>query len=106
MWDENFDLCRIPADRVSEFEDLGRCAGEILIALADLVEPGRPENDLCKAFLRLLRKAKASSALEDIAGFPNPMSISTGSTICRGVPDPDCAFVNGDVVKIDIAIKR
>lgn len=84
--------------------------GRILAAVLDKVkhqaEPGVSTLELAEVAQREIEKSGAESAFLGFKGFPGVICISVNEEVVHGIPSASRILKTGDLVKIDIGIKR
>jgi methionyl aminopeptidase len=94
------------AREIDAMREVGRLAGESLMAVAELIRPGVTTNEL-NAFVHedTLKKGAKPAPLNyrngDSPPFPKSICTSINEVVCHGIPSPR-PLREGDIVNVDI----
>jgi methionyl aminopeptidase len=80
----------------------GRCAAEILDVLAPHVVPGVTTQEIDDIVFAEMRARGAIPATLGYRGYTRSCCTSINHVVCHGIPSPDRALKDGDIVNIDV----
>jgi len=83
-----------------------RLLREILWELARRVEPGVTTGELDRLAERLIRASGAVPAFKGYQGYPKTLCASVNEEIVHGIPSDERALKEGDLVSLDLGLKR
>lgn len=83
-----------------------RLLREILWELARRVEPGVTTGELDRLAERLIRVSGAVPAFKGYQGYPKTLCASVNEEIVHGIPSDERALKEGDLVSLDLGLKR
>lgn len=89
------------------YRETGRIAAEILSILKDHVKPGVDTYTIAKYAEELI--VKKYDAIPSSIGqydFKFALNSSINNVICHGVPSKDDVLKNGDIVNLDLTVKK
>lgn len=95
------------ADEIQLYRDTCRIAAEILTTLKEHVKPGVDTYTLAKLAEELI--IKKYDAIPSSIGqydFKFALNSSINQVICHGVPSKDDILKNGDIVNLDLTVKK
>lgn len=85
----------------------GAVIGALFAELRDRIEPGLSTGELdriCEDFI--VSHDGATPAFKGLYGFPGAVCISVNDEIVHGIPSPDRILDEGDIVSVDVGVKR
>lgn len=80
----------------------GRCAGELLDYLEELVKPGITTLEINDIAHEWQVKRGAIPAPLNYKGFPKSLCTSVNEVICHGIPNAKQKLKDGDIINIDV----
>lgn len=100
--------CKIPIKSKQEIEmmrEAGKVASDVLQQTAAFIEAGKTTREVDVFALELMEKLKVKSAFHRYRDFPGYTCISMNEEVVHGIGG-DRVIVDGDLVKLDVGIKR
>lgn len=89
------------------YRETGKIAGEILTILKDHVKVGADTYSIAKYAEELIvEKYKAIPSSIGQYGFKFALNSSINNVICHGVPSKDDILKDGDIINLDITVKK
>ena len=100
-------------EEIEKMRTAGRLAAEVLEMLTPRVHVGVSTGELdkiCHEYIVNIQKAIPAplnyGATPERAGFPKSCCISVNEVICHGIPDDKKMLKDGDIVNIDVTVKK
>lgn len=87
-------------------QENGRILSVILNKVKHQAKPGVSTMDLAEYALEEMTKEKCKPAFLGYKGFPGAICVSVNEEVVHGIPMKNKILLNGDLVKIDIGIKK
>lgn len=89
------------------YRETGRIAAEILTTLKDMVEPGVDTFSMAKHAEELIvKKYQAIPSSIGQYDFKFALNSSINDVVCHGVPSKEDVLKDGDIVNLDITVKK
>ena len=83
----------------------GRVVAEVLEAMSERVRPGITTGELDAIAEEIIRShAGARPAFKGYGGFPASICASVNEEVVHGIPSPDRALAEGDIIGIDVGV--
>jgi methionyl aminopeptidase len=92
-------------DQIEIMQANGTIVVECFAFARDFIRPGRTRRELDGEIERLILERGGKPAFKGFHGYPAATCISVNEEVVHGIPD-DRAFVEGDVVGLDIGVFR
>ncbi|MDH4038629.1 MAG: type I methionyl aminopeptidase [Candidatus Krumholzibacteria bacterium] len=92
-------------DQIEIMQANGTIVVECFAFARDFIRPGRTRRELDAEIERLILERGGKPAFKGFHGYPASTCISVNEEVVHGIPD-DRAFVEGDVVGLDIGVFR
>lgn len=80
----------------------GKLAGEVLAALAVLVEPGITTLEIDNEAEKLIRNAGAVPTFKGYRGYPASVCCSVNEEVVHGIPSKNKKLKEGDIISLDL----
>jgi methionyl aminopeptidase len=96
--------CRSQVE-IERMRTANQLVADVLADLAAEVAPGVTTADLDRRAERLVRDAGAEPAFKGYRGFPATLCASVNEEVVHGIPSPQRALREGDIVSLDIGVK-
>jgi methionyl aminopeptidase len=90
---------------LAQMREAGRIVAEALALVESLLQPGVSTLELDSRVEDLIRSRGGVPAFKGYRGFPGSICASVNEEVVHGIPS-DRVLVEGDVVKIDIGVKK
>ncbi|MFZ5950883.1 MAG: type I methionyl aminopeptidase [Candidatus Rifleibacteriota bacterium] len=87
-------------------QENGRILSVILTKVKHQAKPGVSTMDLADYALELMEQEKCRPAFLGYRGFPGTICVSVNEEVVHGIPQKNRLLQTGDLVKIDIGIKK
>jgi methionyl aminopeptidase len=95
------------AEEISFYRETGRIAGEILMTLRDHVKVGADTHSIAKIAEELIvDKYLAIPSSIGQYDFKFALNSSINNVICHGVPSKDDVLKDGDIINLDLTVKK
>lgn len=91
-------------DEIERIRAAGQVVHEVLQALAAAARPGVTTLELDKLAEALTRRRGAEPAFLGYHGYPASLCISVNDEVVHGIPSPDRALAQGDLVSLDFGV--
>lgn len=83
----------------------GRVVAEVLEAMSERVRPGITTGELDAVAEEIIRSyTGARPAFKGYGGFPASICASVNEEVVHGIPSPDRALIEGDIIGIDVGV--
>ena len=93
-------------DEVEEIRQSARIVGKCLLMLAREVAPGVSTLELDRLAEEFIRDQGGEPAFKGYRGYPASICASINEEVVHGIPNAKRALREGDVVSLDIGVKR
>ena len=93
-------------DEVEEIRQSARIVGKCLLMLAREVAPGVTTLELDRLAEEFIRDQGGEPAFKGYRGYPASICASINEEVVHGIPNAKRALREGDVVSLDIGVKR
>jgi len=91
---------------ISKIRESGRILKEIFSLISSRVMPGVSTLDLDREAEELIRSLNAEPAFKGYKGYPASICASVNEVVVHGVPDEDIVLNDGDIISIDIGVRK
>lgn len=86
---------------IDAMREVGRMAGETLVLVAEMLEPGITTEDINTFVHEDTIRRGAIPAPLDYKGFPKSVCTSINEVVCHGIPGPQ-KLKKGDIINVDV----
>jgi methionyl aminopeptidase len=91
---------------ILKMEKVCRLAAETLQMASRIIRPGITTQDINDAVHEYTLSLGCQSAPLNYHGFPKSVCTSVNDVVCHGVPRPDEVLMPGDVLNVDVTLKK
>jgi methionyl aminopeptidase len=97
-------VCKSPAE-IERMRAANLLVADVLAHLASMVAPGVTTWDLDVEAEKRVREAGAEPAFKGYRGYPCTLCASVNEEVVHGIPSPQRALAEGDVISLDMGVK-
>jgi methionyl aminopeptidase len=97
-------VCRSAAE-IDAMRAANQLVASVLTELEAAVAPGVTTGDLDRLAEKLVRAGGAVPAFKGYRGFPATLCASINDEVIHGIPSPDRALRDGDIISLDVGVK-
>ncbi len=93
-------------EEIKKIAESNRINYQALMMLKDYIKPGISTKQLDNLAEDYIRSMDAEPAFKGYKGFPATICASTNSEIVHGIPSKDRVLKQGDIISIDVGVKK
>lgn len=91
---------------IREIKDSGKVLKDIFVWLKENINEGMSTGLIDKEIEGLILEAGAKPAFKGYKGYPAVICASVNEVVVHGIPSDDVILKNGDIVSIDVGVKK